>query len=248
MKQWIKKCKDDSETSNWICANTKDCPKCKSAIEKNGGCNHMTCRQCAHEWCWLCHRPWKGHSDFYACERYEKAQKKKEKRVKIGKKTKKQSKLELIELEREAKKKALERYLQYYTKFLNYDTTLKTAAEVRAKAQAKMNLFQNEQSTLAEVKFIESTTEMLLECQNVLKYSWVYNYYVDDSSPEKLIFAFLQEELEKTTVALAELLEAPGINRRRTEAVDLTKLAQIKKDNLLRGVENGLVEYEPTTS
>lgn len=37
MKAWIKKCQDDSETSNWISANTKDCPKCKSAIEKNGG-------------------------------------------------------------------------------------------------------------------------------------------------------------------------------------------------------------------
>jgi len=155
--------------------------------------------------------------------------------------------MELIELEREEKKKALERYLRYYTKFLTYDTTLKTASDVRTKAQAKMNLFQNEQSTLAEVKFIESTTEMLLECQNVLKYSWVYNYYVEDESREKAIFGFLQEELEKTTIAVAELLEAPGINRRRTEAVDLTKLAQIKKDNLLRGVENGLVEFETTS-
>lgn len=32
-----------SQTSNWIAANTKVCPKCKSTIEKNGGCNHMTC-------------------------------------------------------------------------------------------------------------------------------------------------------------------------------------------------------------
>ena len=26
---WLKKCEDDSETANWINANTKDCPKCK---------------------------------------------------------------------------------------------------------------------------------------------------------------------------------------------------------------------------
>ena len=42
VKKWLKKCEDDSETSNWISANTKECPKCISTIEKNGGCNHMT--------------------------------------------------------------------------------------------------------------------------------------------------------------------------------------------------------------
>ncbi len=42
VKKWLKKCADDSETSNWISANTKECPKCFSTIEKNGGCNHMT--------------------------------------------------------------------------------------------------------------------------------------------------------------------------------------------------------------
>ena len=42
VKKWIKKCEDDSETANWISANTKECPKCIATIEKNGGCNHMT--------------------------------------------------------------------------------------------------------------------------------------------------------------------------------------------------------------
>ena len=42
VKKWMKKCEDDSETANWISANTKECPKCNSTIEKNGGCNHMT--------------------------------------------------------------------------------------------------------------------------------------------------------------------------------------------------------------
>jgi ariadne-1 len=37
-KQWLKKCQDDSETANWIKTNTKECSKCQSTIEKNGGC------------------------------------------------------------------------------------------------------------------------------------------------------------------------------------------------------------------
>lgn len=39
VKKWLQKCKDDSETANWISANTKECPKCMATIEKNGGCN-----------------------------------------------------------------------------------------------------------------------------------------------------------------------------------------------------------------
>jgi len=84
VKDWQKKCQDDSETVHWIGANTKDCPRCSVPVEKNGGCNHMTCRNCGYEWCWLCLRPWKGHNDYYTCNRFEKTQKKKEKKKKKG--------------------------------------------------------------------------------------------------------------------------------------------------------------------
>jgi IBR domain, a half RING-finger domain len=72
VKKWLKKCKDDSETANWISANTKECSRCNSTIEKNGGCNHMTCRKCAYEFCWICMGPWSEHgSQWYNCNRYE---------------------------------------------------------------------------------------------------------------------------------------------------------------------------------
>ena len=29
----------------WLAANTKRCPQCQTATEKNEGCNHMTCKK-----------------------------------------------------------------------------------------------------------------------------------------------------------------------------------------------------------
>lgn len=40
-KMWLQKCQDDSETANWIKSNTKECSKCQSTIEKNGGCKYV---------------------------------------------------------------------------------------------------------------------------------------------------------------------------------------------------------------
>ena len=44
----------EKEFLNWKKnKNLKRCPKCKIYIEKNEGCNHMTCSNCKFEWCWL---------------------------------------------------------------------------------------------------------------------------------------------------------------------------------------------------
>jgi len=39
----------------------RNCVSCNNFIEKNGGCNHMTCR-CGAEFCWVCTGYWKDHT------------------------------------------------------------------------------------------------------------------------------------------------------------------------------------------
>jgi len=45
---------DQNLYNEWLRNNTKQCPRCHTAVEKNGGCNHMTCTQCRHEFLWCC--------------------------------------------------------------------------------------------------------------------------------------------------------------------------------------------------
>ncbi|KAF2164965.1 hypothetical protein M409DRAFT_56313 [Zasmidium cellare ATCC 36951] len=38
----------------------KTCPECGVRIRKDGGCDHMTCKRCKHEFCWLCFASYNG--------------------------------------------------------------------------------------------------------------------------------------------------------------------------------------------
>lgn len=63
LKKWIQCSLEDAESYKWIQENAKKCPKCTINIEKNGGCNHMRCRSCNYEFCWLCMNNWRQHGN-----------------------------------------------------------------------------------------------------------------------------------------------------------------------------------------
>lgn len=52
----------------------KQCPKCSALIELRSGCNHMTCTNCTHEFCYRCLRDWDkkgGQCTSGACELWD---------------------------------------------------------------------------------------------------------------------------------------------------------------------------------
>jgi len=44
----------DRANAAWLNQNAKPCPACNTRIEKNGGCNAVTCQNCRYAFCWVC--------------------------------------------------------------------------------------------------------------------------------------------------------------------------------------------------
>ncbi|DAZ92674.1 TPA: hypothetical protein N0F65_000444 [Lagenidium giganteum] len=228
---WMEKCRNESETANWILANTKKCPRCSVRIEKNQGCNHMTCRGCNYEFCWICMEDWQKHGSgtggYYKCNRYDGQQAQTDSDV--------------------ARAKAeLDRYLHYYQRYANHSEAGKFAQRMREGTEARMIALQSSHcdSSWIDVQFLNAATEQLIECRRVLKYTYVFGYYLPQGK-EKNLFEYLQENLEKNTEHLTGLSEQPLEKMNRSEIINYTRVTERFLRNLLSGVEDGLTSNPP---
>lgn len=193
VKAWKKKCSDDSETSNWMTANTKDCPKCLWMIQKNGGCNHMTCRNCRYEFCWICMGEWKEHgTQYYNCSAFDSKKKEQEKEV--------QSRSRMF----------LEKYLHYYNRFQIHQQSISLDKETFNRVEAKMKIMQTESNmSWIEVQFLRQVLDTLVRARRTLAWTYALAYYLCSSHILE-IFASNQSDLEVATENLSELLELPA--------------------------------------
>ena len=235
VKRWLKKCADDSETANWISANTKECPKCNSTIEKNGGCNHMTCRKCKYEFCWMCMGLWSEHgTSWYNCNRYEE---------KSGSEAR----------DAQAKSRtSLERYLHYYNRYANHEQSAKLDKDIAAKTEKKMVQLQTASGmSWIEVQYLNSASQALQTCRQTLKWTYAFAFYLAKNNLTE-IFEDNQKDLEMAVENLSEMFEKPiqelSDPKLKVEIMDKTSYCNKRRvilledtaDNLARGLFQSL--------
>jgi ariadne-1 len=241
VEAWRQKAADESENVTWMIANTKKCPQCRSPIEKNGGCMHMTCRKgsggCGFEFCWLCRGPWSEHGShtggYYNCNKYDSSTAKDEDTKAADAKTE------------------LEHYMFYYHRYESHRNAMKIADEQRKNADKKGNAIMAKFDVrAADTKFLMEATEQLLNNRRVLQWSYVYGFYLSDptKSAEKNLFEYLQEDLEKHTNYLSELYERPADKiseyqsfiQWKEEVTNYTRVCSKFLQNFVVGVMGGL--------
>ncbi|EIW83372.1 RING-5 domain-containing protein [Coniophora puteana RWD-64-598 SS2] len=228
-RMWLQKCEDDSETANWIKSNTKECSKCQSTIEKNGGCNHMTCKKCKHEFCWVCMGPWSEHgSAWYSCNRYD-------------------EKAGVDARDAQSKSRAsLERYLHYYNRWANHEQSAKLSVELYSKTEKKMEEMQlTSELTWIEVQFMRKAVDEVEKCRMTLKWTYAMAYYLDKGN-EKELFEDNQRDLERAVEDLSELLESPidpeAISMLRQKVTDRTVYVSKRNEIMLEDTATGFQE------
>jgi ariadne-1 len=227
VKKWLKKCADDSETANWISANTKECPKCNSTIEKNGGCNHMTCRKCKHEFCWMCMGLWSEHgTSWYNCNRFEE---------KSGSEAR----------DAQAKSRvSLERYLHYYNRYANHEQSAKLDKDIYQKTEKKMIQLQSASGmSWIEVQYLNSASQALQTCRQTLKWTYAFAFYLARNNLTEM-FEDNQKDLEMAVEALSEMFEKPvtelADSKLKVEIMDKTSYCNKRRVILLADTAENL--------
>lgn len=250
VKMWIKKCNDDSETANWLHANTHACPKCFASIEKNGGCNHMTCPTCNYEFCWICLKEWAIHgTDYYKCSKFE------------------QDVKDAIENNQKQKRKYLQRYLHYYRRFTLHESSMKGDIKTLDNVNQRMKIFMEEQLKLnkeilswIDVQFLQDSYKALTNGRKTLKWTYCFSYYLESTNYAE-VFEQLQEYLNKVVEDLSQIFEqiiskknnsksTEIIMREKQNIINLSSLVMKRQKTLIEcassGLKDGLLKLTET--
>ncbi|GFO20846.1 ankyrin repeat and ibr domain-containing protein, partial [Plakobranchus ocellatus] len=226
----------------WLVTNSKACPNCKSPIQKNEGCNHMKCSKCKFDFCWVCLEPWKRHNTstggYFKCNRFE-----------VVKKVEEQSVQMVTEAETKNKHiQELNRFVHYYTRFKNHENSYRLEEPLLKTAKDKMmklaEAVTDNATANTETRFVEEAVQQLLKARRVLKCSYVYGFYLDGPGYKKIVFEFMQTELEECTEILSQMVNRLYLRTPRRRIVEQARAVQRKRLEFISAISKGLVPPE----
>ena len=220
VRAWLAKNASDSETANWVVAHTKRCPKCRRPIEKNHGCNHMTCgAPCRHQFCWLCFDPWDNHR---GCTRYDYRQRQQVEAAAADEE----------DARRRHAKESLERYLYHYERWAGNGKSLhKALADADELERSELETMARMVDVPAmELGFVTEAYRQIADGRRVLRWAHAYAY-----------FLFLDPERDGAKRDLFDDLQSQA--NRWLEC--LHSCAELERKELFGGGANG--DGEPST-
>jgi len=195
----------------------------------------MVCRNasCKSDFCWVCLGPWESHgSSWYNCNRYD------EKEAQAAR-------------DAQAKSRAkLERYLFYCNRYMNHLQSAKFERKLYEKIRLQMDSMQQHNMSWIEVQFLLKAVDVLCQCRNTLKYTYVFAFYLKRNN-HSIIFEDNQRDLEMATEVLSEYLER-DINSEDAQEIKqkvqdkyryCEQRRQVLLDHVLEGYDKDFWDY-----
>ncbi|KAL3310731.1 hypothetical protein Ciccas_010699 [Cichlidogyrus casuarinus] len=222
IKNWLSfSCKDEGSLQ-WIMANTKACPKCSTDIEKNGGCNHMTCSKCSYQFCWICEGDWLNHlTDGYSCNQYNEK-----------------------EEDRATARAALERYTFYITRYEIHKKSMTLGQSALRNFTIRLRLIQEADTIWIDEATVQKASRVLKDCRRALIHSYVFAYNIIRSN-QAIIFETNQADLEKSAESLSYLIEyrdpVKNVSEFKQNLEQLTAYCKQRTELLLEHVKEGFM-------
>ncbi|KAL6347922.1 hypothetical protein AAG906_037651 [Vitis piasezkii] len=239
---WTKKCRDESETVNWITVHTKPCPKCHKPVEKNGGCNLVSCI-CGQAFCWLCggatgrDHTWSSISG-HSCGRYKEDREKKAERA----------------------KRDLYRYMHYHNRYKAHTDSFKLESKLKDTIKAKVSNSEEKESTLRDFSWVTNGLYRLFRSRRVLSYSYPFAFYMfgddlfnDEMTKEEReikqhLFEDQQQQLEANVEKLSKFIEEPfdqyeedKVRDIRMQVINLSVITDTLCKKMYECIENDLL-------
>jgi ariadne-1 len=134
----------------------------------------------------------------------------------------------------------LEKYLHYYTRYHGHEASMVHAKQKTIRSiDNKMKEIQDAgNGAWIDIQYLRQAVLQVIECRLVLKYTYVLGYFMP-AGPQKQLFEYQQEMLEKNTDQLSEFTENPNIESiDRTNVVNLTRITGIFLHDLMEFMMN----------
>ena len=220
--------KKDQQSDLWILRHTKKCPHCSIPTEKNNGCDHMKCRECKKDWCWICGSGgWSSYS--HKCSGEDLTKKK------GSKETLEKDRLELLE-------KYIDLYAQsdYSTK-INIGTAFNTNFGIFTQ---KNELNPRFNSNTLERFFIalKKANQICIQVRSFITWTYPLGFSMENNK-EQEEFNVERAILKNFLEALNFYIERPNISA-VLWAIDSTLFKEQKQFSKWKKLKNALYAYE----
>jgi ariadne-1 len=131
----------------------------------------------------------------------------------------------------------LNKYVHFMTRYNVHEQSLQLEGKLTSIAQKLMKELSEKGMSWIDVQFIEASTKTLTETRRMLKFSYIYGYYLP-SHVNREIFEYLQSDLESGVERLSALLEATG-EKDRFAIINATEYVKQRQKNILSGLLEG---------